>query len=214
MGPAMPVNIDPNDHDPLFQRDQYNRGGLGARYWDLRDAAALRFIGEGDRFLVDLGCGEGITLERVRNTFPDKRVVGIDFLDRNVEICRAHGLPAEKGDLYHLPLAGDSVDVVLFLEVLEHLHHPDRALREIHRILKLGGKAVVIVPNDRTFYWARVLTLRFREAAYDPGHLLQWTPKMLGDALAQTGFFVQCTQNLPFYFWPLSLHCLAVGVKR
>lgn len=214
MVPPMPVNIDPNDHNPLFQRDQYNKGGLGARYWDLRDSAALQFIGEEDRILVDLGCGEGITLERIHNSFPDKSAVGIDFLDQNVEICRAHGLTAQKGDLYRLPIGADSVDVVLFLEVLEHLRHPDQALREIYRILKPGGKAVVIVPNDRTFYWARILTLRFREASYDPGHLLQWTPKMLEDALVQSGFSIQCTKNLPFYFWPLSLHCLAVAVKR
>jgi ubiquinone/menaquinone biosynthesis C-methylase UbiE len=50
------------------------------------------------------------------------------------------------GDINHIPLADESVDVLFLCEVLEHLNAPEKALREAHRVLKRGGYIFVDVP--------------------------------------------------------------------
>jgi SAM-dependent methyltransferase len=209
----MPVDASHRSEQPLSQRRQYAKGGLGRWYWDWRDRLTLSYLDDRDRRILDLGCGEGITLERLLARFPGQEILGLDIMPENVDICKSHGLPARLGDLYHLDLPSGSQDAVVFLEVIEHLDRPERALQEIHRVLRPGGKLLIMFPNDLTFLLARLLTLRFKESFYDPGRLKQWTPALMQRALTEQGFRVAARRQLPFYFWPLSLHCLLVGLK-
>ncbi len=48
------------------------------------------------------------------------------------------------GDLESLPLDGASVDVAFFSQSLHHAQHPERAVREAHRILRNGGRVVIL----------------------------------------------------------------------
>ena len=52
-------------------------------------------------------------------------------------------------DAMHLPLREESFDCVIFMEVIEHLTHPFRALSEIRRVLVKGGRLVLTTPNMR-----------------------------------------------------------------
>ncbi len=206
----MPVTPSNSRQINLLQRAQYAKGGWGRRYWDFRDRAILRCLVPSDIDILDLGCGEGLTLEKVRARFPQARLRGVDLLPDNIEICRQHHLPAEPGSAYQLTAVADSSqDAVLLIEVIEHLDRPEAALDEIRRILKPGGKLIVVYPNDRVFKWARLATGRFTEAAFDPGHVRQWTPHDLRHALAARGFSVVSTRALPFFWFPISLHGLA-----
>jgi SAM-dependent methyltransferase len=127
-------------------------------------------------------------------------------MEENLSICRAHHLNVIGGDLYRLPLQNETIDCVLFLEVIEHLFNPEIAMIELHRILKSGGKLVMVFPNDAAFKVARLLTFRFKEAFYDPGHVRQWTPADAKKLLNSYGFKVIEQKNIPFIIWRLSLH--------
>jgi SAM-dependent methyltransferase len=209
----MPVNEKDTTSDRIYQRDQYAKGGLGKLYWDLRDRLAFSFLTANHRDIADLGCGEGITLEKLRAIYPDRNVFGMDILQENIDICRKHGLPVRQGSIYHLDLPDQSIDAALFMEVIEHLDRPEAALREIHRVLRPGGRAVIVFPNDCFFKCARLLTLRFKEASYDPGHVRQWTPRGASAALRQVGFRTIGSRNAPFFLWVLSLHCVMCAEK-
>jgi SAM-dependent methyltransferase len=207
----MPVTPSQPHQTQILQRAQYAKGGWGRRYWDFRDRAILDCLTPA---ILDLGCGEGLTLEKIRARFPSAHLRGLDVLPENIAICRQFNLPVEAGDVYDLNRVADaSQDAVLFIEVIEHLDRPERALSEIHRILKPGGKLVVVFPNDRIFKWARCATGRFKEAAFDPGHVRQWTPSALRKTLSAQGFNVIQARALPFGFWPISLHGLACARK-
>ena len=210
----MPVTECNQTQETIYQRDQYVKGGIGRWHWDKRDQLALNLVRSTDRTLVDIGCGEGITLEKMHRLFPDRRVSGVDILSENIDICRRHECNVEQGDVYDLPFTAESVDFVLFMEVIEHLEHPEIAIQEIHRVLVPGGRLVIVFPNDRFFKIARILTLRFREAAYDPGHLRQWTPHDMRNFLNGYGFMYSFSRNIPFYLWPISLHCVMAAEKR
>jgi len=208
-----PVNFSSESKDHISQRGQYKKGGLGRWYWDYRDKKIISYIKD-EHKILDIGCGEGITLEKITKTFPSKNIKGIDYIKENVEICKKHGLPVEYGSVYDLKIEDNSIDSVVFLEVIEHISDYKKALQEISRVLKPNGSLILIFPNDRIFKIARILTLKLREAFYDPGHIKQWTPKLIKESLKREGFTVSKINNLPFYFWLFSLHCLVIARKR
>ena len=209
----MPVTKNSDSKFVIYQREQYAKGGLGVWHWDKRDQLALQFVRPEDKNVVDVGCGEGVTLEKINRKFPAHRVLGIDELPENVNICRQFGLRAETGSIYHLPLKSKSVDCVLLMEVIEHLNQPTTAVKEVHRILIPNGRLVIVFPNDNFFKLVRCLTLRFREASYDPGHVHQWTPSEMKIFFKNKGFSIIYSRNIPFYFWPISIHCIIVADK-
>jgi ubiquinone/menaquinone biosynthesis C-methylase UbiE len=106
--------------------------------------------------VLDVGCGQGIDLVEYASAGAD--AVGIDLTPRHVELARQHlaGLDGvvARGDAESLPFADDSFDHVSSNGVLHHTPDMPAALREIHRVTKPGGTAVIIVYNRHSLhYW-------------------------------------------------------------
>lgn len=110
--------------------------------------------------VADIGCGEGyLTLEAARWA---RMVVGID---RSTEmLARAKALAArrrvtnarwKRGDLLHVPLRDGSVDVALLSQTLHHASEPARALAEAVRILRPGGRVLVLDLREHEQEWVR-----------------------------------------------------------
>jgi SAM-dependent methyltransferase len=210
----MPVNVEERSQQPLYQRRQYAKSLLGRSYWDYRNKVAASLLEDSDRTIVDLGCGEGIALEMAASMFPHADVFGVDYLEENIEICSRYGLRAIRGDLYDLELPDGSVDAALLQEVIEHLRDPDTAVREVHRILRPGGKFILVFPNDRTWQFVWRILLRFREANYDYGHVRQWTPRSARQFLTERGFDVYYSRPTPLPIWSIALDAVVAGRKR
>jgi ubiquinone/menaquinone biosynthesis C-methylase UbiE len=208
----MPVGTGLRKEGMIYQRDQYAKGGLGVRYWDYRDRIAFQYVSGND--ILDAGCGEGITLEKLIKLFPAAHVTGVDTEPENLEICRKHGLPVREGSLYELPFADASFDTVLFSEVIEHLDKPEKALNEIFRVLRPQGKVIVVFPNDFIFKISRILTGMIKEAFYNPGHVRQWTPRQIRQSLRACGFVPVAARSTPFLFWPVCLHHVVAAAKK
>ncbi len=117
------------------------------------DAAALA----GTRVL-DVGCGDEFFLQYLRDRV--ERVIGLDVLPRESPY---HEMLV--GDISgSLSLADASVDLAVCKFVFEHLEHPARAVRELGRVLRTGGRVIVLTPDIRyfpytaNFFLSRVLS--------------------------------------------------------
>ena len=96
--------------------------------------------------LLDVGCGIGVLLRRVRDRYPELGLCGVDFSAVGVERTRGYGFEAARTVLPEIPHPDRSVDCVTATEVLEHLDDPLAAVRSFHRVLTSGGRVVVSVP--------------------------------------------------------------------
>lgn len=125
--------------------------------------------------VVEVGAGEGHVTGRLTERFPAADVIGLDLPDESLtEHWRRAGVPMFYGDATRLPFADRSIDLVICLEVLEHVPGPDRALAELARVC--GGTAVMSVPREPIWRIGNMARGRYlRELGNTPGHLNHWS---------------------------------------
>ena len=101
--------------------------------------------------ILDAGCGEGFALERLKEKKIGKTLLGIDSSNRALKTGRLihPDIFFKKGDIYQLDFADNNFDLVICLEVLEHLPYPKKALDEILRVSK--RYCLISVPHEPFF---------------------------------------------------------------
>ncbi len=127
--------------------------------------------------ILEIGVGEGHVMTRVRERFPAATLVGLDLPDAELAgHWRSEGLPCMFGDATRLPFADGTFDLVMAIEVLEHVPGPDAALRELGRVCAGGGTLVASVPFEPIWRAGNMARRRYlREWGNTPGHVNHWT---------------------------------------
>ena len=124
--------------------------------------------------ILDAGCGEGETIARLADPPPD-RVAAVDILEDSVSFTRRR-LPFTEtsvGSVYELPFEDHSFDLVLCLEVLEHLQRPAQALQELGRVSR--SDVVLSVPYEPYFRLGSLLRGKYlRGLGNHPEHVNHW----------------------------------------
>ncbi len=150
----------------------------------VEDAIRAALAGKPFRSLLDLGTGTGRMLEMFG---PDlERGLGIDLSldmlllarDRLERAGHKH-CSVRQGDIYDLPLANDSFDVVILHQVLHFLDDGGRAVREAARVLRPGGRLLVVdfAPHEQEFLREQ---FAHRRLGFAPETVTQW---MIASAL-------------------------------
>lgn len=126
--------------------------------------------------VLDAGCGIGGRLARLLSRVPLDLAVGIDLGRPGLQYGSAHFplLRFTQASVYHLPFAPETFDLILCIEVIEHLAEPTAALHEYYRIARPGGKLFLQTPNypiKRVYdYWHWLRGSR-STLADDPTHV-------------------------------------------
>jgi SAM-dependent methyltransferase len=141
---------------------------------------------------LDIGCGRGDLLRRVRDEWQPSELHGIDPIDWLDPDLRAdvnfHALAAE--DASDLPV----VERVLLVEVIEHLEAPWSALRSAARLVAPGGRLVVSTPNIATLRHRLELGVRGNLTSFRPDfdpHISPALPHVTARILAEEGLVVE-----------------------
>ena len=125
-----------------MNRSHYELTGWGLDY--------LTFA-PGDHIL-DVGCGGGQTLYRLAESYPETTLAGIDYSDVSVELSRETNerfisvgrTSIQKASVDELPFNDDVFDKVITVESFYFWPDHDKGLKEILRVLKPGGKLLII----------------------------------------------------------------------
>ncbi len=158
--------------------NQYEKLRTPCRFSSVYSLIADRFSG---KKVLDIGCATGEYLSRF-----SKSSLGIDYSDPNLEICRRKGLNVIKADINAgLPISDESFDIAFCSHVLEHVDSPIMMLREMRRILKRDGCAVLIFPVERSL--ARIV-LRDHYFKRHPTHLYSFSLDCIDRLLQVAGF--------------------------
>lgn len=170
-----------------------------------RVQSIIRPLGAGS--LLDAGCGEGETLARLGAGLPP-RVAAID-LDPAAAAFTATRVPAADvtvGSIGDLPYPDDSFDLVLCLEVLEHIEDPAAALADLARVARRD--LVISVPDEPWFRLGSLARGKYlRGLGNHPEHVNHLTPRSLRRLLSTQVEIVSLGRSLPW----LIAHCRVPG---
>ena len=127
--------------------------------------------------ILDIGCAEGYTIEWLRNEFPDRfELIGVDLSKIRIQKAKEKGILGAtfyEGDATDLPIDDVYVDFVIASQVIEHVPDDDKVIREVERVLALGGSFQIdtVLKRKWAFYFYRSPS----GWALDPTHLREYT---------------------------------------
>ena len=149
------------------------------RYWFVRHAVAYRWVLDRarDARVLDAGCGEGYGAAMLAE--PARSVIACDL--ESPVLARAqrrYPIAGVVGNLVSIPLRSRSLDLVVSMQTIEHLHSPVDFLAECARILDPSGALVVTTPNRLTFSPDGIVR--------NPFHTFEFAPSDLQAALERS----------------------------
>jgi SAM-dependent methyltransferase len=154
--------------------------------------------------VIDVGCGPGfLTRSLAEAVGPTGRVLGADLSEPLLAMAAARcaGLSwvrLQQGDARELDLPNDLFEAATCVQVLEYVRAVDGAIAELFRLLRPGGRAVIIDADWRALVWHSTDEARMRRvvAAWE-GHCSHPSlPRTLGMRLRRVGFVVEAVEVL------------------
>ena len=153
-----------------------------------QEAELIRGYGLGPKLrILDAGCGTGEASWRLTELFPQAQVLGIDILDQNLALARqrfmhlAPRLAFEHQSIFELAAPDASYDLSVCRHVLHSIPHADRAIAELVRVTRPGGR-LHLIPEDYGM-------LHFQPGRLDPRDFWHAGPAQFGAATG-TDLFV------------------------
>ena len=150
--------------------------------------------------VLEVGVGEAQVSRRVVARYPEAVVVGLDLPDSTLadawDVLGGRGV---FGDAAQLPFPDAAFDLVLAIEVLEHLPDPRRALGELARVAKPGCTVVLSVPSEPLWRGLNLLRAKYvRQLGNTPGHIQHWSPKAFERLVGETFDVRAVSRPLPW----------------
>ena len=173
----------------------------------------------GERVL-DVGCGTGLFVADIAQTVGAAgRVLGLDLSPHVLALARRRcadwsWVSCEQGDASALPAGDAEFNAAVSVQVLEYVPDVDRPLGEIHRVLRPGGRVLIVdsdhdafvINADDTERQQRILAAWRAHAAH------QALPRSLTQRLRRVGFELERRELLPMFGTSVNPHSFAGGL--
>jgi SAM-dependent methyltransferase len=145
--------------------------------------------------VLEIGCSSGFLLRELVAQLPGHRVFGADYTRQTLELLgrQLPHVPLMQFDLTQCPLPDDFVDVIVLLNVLEHIDDHEAAIAQLYRIVRPGGAVIIEVPAGPSLFdvYDRVLM-----------HHRRYAMSGLTTLVERHGFVVERRSHLGFFLYP------------
>ena len=167
--------------------------------------------------ILDIGHREG-TKARATNAV-GARVVGLDLSYPDLSLARSLGSEVIAGDSLRMPFQENRFHGIICLHMIEHIVDGTGLLAECHRILRPGGKLIVVTPNEKriTSFVNQILRLKYSQLPYplNPDHVQEYSRALIQETFERSSF--GRFQVRPLFLglmWSLRGHALDIGIRR
>ncbi len=165
--------------------------------------------------VLEAGVGQGVVLKNIasRGGKNIKSLTGIDLSDRLLDMAKQAVPQAKilKADIEAMPFQDNSFDMVVMVDTFQYLLDFDKALAEIKRVLRSGGKLLITVPNKKWILFERYIKVRKNIQPVED-HFFDF--EEIKNLLIKHGFVIEGyrgTDAFRFYGWKHAMENLALG---
>ena len=124
--------------------------------WDLESGLLNAHGLQKAQKVLDLACGPGVVTRRIAHQAPPAQVIGLDFEPKLLEVAQnatsfsmSNRPTFLQGNVYDLPRDLGRFDLVYARFLFQHLEDPNKALREIKKVLSPQGRVLIVDVDDR-----------------------------------------------------------------
>lgn len=148
-----------------------------------------------DSVIMEIGCSSGFLLKEVTKMAPKATLIGADVVKIPLyKLARSlPNVPLIRFDLLKNPLPKSCIDIIVMLNVLEHIEDDVTALKNTFELLKPGGSLVIEVPAGPNLYDKYDVELH---------HFRRYTSLELQAKLESVGFSIMRKSHLGFFLFP------------
>lgn len=179
--------------------DYYEKGvkeNILQRIWHTKKLYAFKQIANGVKCkrVLDIGCAGGTFTNNVSQVFPQAKITGIDVYSRAIKYGKKEypHINFILADAQNIPFKDKSFDLVICYETIEHLINPLGALKEIRRVLKNDGVALIAMDSGsllfRIVWWFWEKT---KGKVWKDAHIHRLSHNDLETAIKKAGFKIR-----------------------
>lgn len=143
-------NYKSNTNFTIPSEDSYltNKEKRENRHWKAANFIANNAQVDKDADILDVGCSYGATLSVLKKK-GYTNLFGLDLDEKSVSFLRESGITSKRGSIFteELNEFNDKFDLIILGHILEHLHEPKKAIKNISRWLKPNGKVLIECPD-------------------------------------------------------------------
>ncbi|MCK5360381.1 MAG: class I SAM-dependent methyltransferase [Gammaproteobacteria bacterium] len=197
----------------------YEEKSHGSYFSTIRSEVITVFPDKAEKVL-ELGCGEGVTLKHLKETGMARWVCGVDFHNESLEKAKINGVDKVLNrDLNNFDVSTieEKFDVILCMDVLEHIVDPWSIVKNLKELLTDKGVIIASIPNVQNI--RVVVPLIFGKWIYkdcgilDRGHLRFFTRGTAIDLIQQGGFEIVEIVSLKERHWlPILINLLTLNL--
>lgn len=143
---------------------------------------------------LDVGSASGFMVSEIYKDFPDKKFFGIDVYDRAIKFAQKNypHIKFQVASAEKLPFKDESFDLILCFETIEHIENPQKALKEIKRVIKKDGKVILTMDSGsflfRVVWW---VWEKNKGKVWKDAHLHPFHHRQLEDLIMEIGFKIR-----------------------
>lgn len=176
-----------------------------------------------DGRVIEIGCGGGQFIRLISSVRKELKYFGTDISKQAIAISsrKANGIMYCVSDAANLPFKQNSFDMVVAVDVFEHIYDVKKTLDDIHLVLKDGGIVFAYVPCEAepfTLFWFfNKIKIGNNIPTKHFGHIQRFTKKSIESIIAESGFKIiekkyadhLASQVISFFIWILPKEILS-----